>query len=168
MRCVIVQNMLDRYRRQELAPGLQEQIEAHINECEECRGCLARQERLAIVLKNTPESPSIPEGFSERLLVVARERQATQRPVPESIWRMRWLRSSTSLGMKAAQTAVLVGGVLIGVLMGQQTWRSAHTANRPQTTQADVYELGYLTNAPGDSLAGTYLTLMASPKHNGM
>ena len=62
---------------------------------------------------------------------------------------------------------MLAAGLLIGVFMGQQTWRSAHPLNPQQATQADplaVYELDYLTNAPGDSLAGTYLALMGSPQ----
>jgi hypothetical protein len=121
-------------------------------------------------LTSASELPSVPHGFAERLILAGRARQAAQRPMPASLWRLHWLRPSVSVGRSAAQTAVLAGGLLLGVLMGQQSWRSTHSANPRQTTQADpvaVYELDYLTNAPGDSLAGTYLTLMATPKHNG-
>jgi anti-sigma factor RsiW len=169
MRCQTVRKKLDRLSRQELASRMREAIESHLSTCEGCRQHLARLERLATFLTSVPEPPSVPEGFCERLFVVARERQAAQRPMPESIWRMGWLRSSASMGMRVAQTAVLAGGVLIGVLMGQQTWLSAHPVNQRQTTQADpvaIYELDYLTNAPGDSLAGTYLSLTAALKQN--
>jgi anti-sigma factor RsiW len=170
MRCQAVRKKLDRLSRQELTSRTREVIESHLSGCEGCRQYLARQERLATLLMSAPEPPSVPEGFAERLIVLASERRAAQRPIPASLWRHHWLRPSVWVGRSAAQTAVLAGGLLLGVLMGQQTWRSAHSANLRQTTGADpvaVYELDYLTNAPGDSLAGTYLTLMATPKHNG-
>jgi anti-sigma factor RsiW len=169
MRCVVVRKKLDRYKRHELASQMREQIEAHLTQCADCRQHLARQERLATFLMSAHEPPSVPEGFCERLLVAARERQAVQRPTPVSLWRLHWLRPSVLAGRSAAQTAVLAGGILLGILMGQQTWRSAHPTNPQKTIQADpfaVYELDYLTNAPGDSLVGAYLSLTATLNHN--
>jgi hypothetical protein len=64
----------------------------------------------------------------------------------------------------------LAGGLLIGVLMGQQTWRSAHWSIPQQTVEPDpvaVYELDYLTDAPGGSLAQSFLSLTNAPNHNG-
>jgi hypothetical protein len=54
--------------------------------------------------------------------------------------------------------------------MGQQTWRSAHWSIPQQTIAPDpvaVYELDYLTDAPGGSLAQSYLMLTNAPNHNG-
>jgi hypothetical protein len=54
--------------------------------------------------------------------------------------------------------------------MGQQTWRSAHSSIPQQPVQPDpvsVYELDYLTDAPGGSLVQSYLTLTKTPNHNG-
>ena len=70
----------------------------------------------------------------------------------------------------ATQAAVLAGGLLIGVLMGQQTWRSAHPSIPPWPVESDpfaVYQLDYLADAPGGSLAESYLTLTRAPDHNG-
>jgi len=73
--------------------------------------------------------------------------------------------------MKAAQAAALAGGLLIGLLMGQQTWRSVHSSMRQQggvePDPVAVYQLDYLTVAPGGSVAQSHLTLTSSPNHNG-
>jgi hypothetical protein len=106
-------------------------------------------------------------------MAAARERQAVRRPVPGvpgSLWRLHWLSPSASVGRKAAQAAALAGGLLIGLLMGQQTWRSVHPSMPQQMRQPDpvsVYQLDYLTDAPGGSLAQSYLTLTSAPNHNG-
>jgi predicted anti-sigma-YlaC factor YlaD len=164
MRCEVVRKKLDRLSRQELTLRMPESIEVHLSMCEACRRYLARQERLAILLRSVPAPPAIPQGFRKRVLAMAGERQSACRPVPESIRWLDWMRPSASVGKKVVQTAVLACGAVAGILMGQQTWRSAHLFNPQQTAQADptaIYELDYLTDAPGDSLAGTYLTLIS-------
>jgi hypothetical protein len=103
-------------------------------------------------------------------MAAARERRAARQSVPGSLWRLRWLSPPTSVGRKAAQAAALAGGLLIGVLMGQQTWRSERPSSPQQTAEPDpvaVYQLDYLTDAPGGSLAQSYLTLTNAPNHNG-
>jgi len=52
----------------------------------------------------------------------------------------------------------------------RQTWRSAHPSLPQQTMHADpvaVYHLDYLTDAPGGSLAQSFLSLTGTPSHNG-
>jgi len=176
MRCKAVRSKLDRLSRQELAPRARKRIEAHLSVCADCRRHLAAQERLAVLLTSLPKPPTVPEGFGDRLMAVARERQAARRPVPGSLWRLRWSsppgtdRRLVAVGRKATQAMALAGGLLIGVLMGQQTWRSAHPSISQQTIEPDpvaVYELDYLTDAPGGSLVQSYLTLTNAPNHNG-
>jgi hypothetical protein len=75
-----------------------------------------------------------------------------------------------AVGRKAAQAAAIAGGLLIGILMGQQAWRSAHSSIAQQATQPDpvaVYRLDYLTDAPDGSLVQSYLALTNAPNHNG-
>lgn len=163
MRCETVRKKLDRLSQQELTSRMREAVEAHLSACEGCRRHFARQERLAAILTSVPEPPAVPQGFGDRVLEMARERQAAQRPTPASLWRHHWLRPSVLVG----RSAVLAGGIMLGILMGQQTWRSVHPAAPRPSMQSDpvaVYELDYLTDAPGDSLAGTYLALMGSPQ----
>ena len=177
MRCKAVRNKLDRLSRQELAPRLRERVEAHLSVCADCRRHLAAQERLAVLLTNLPKPPAVPEGFGDRLMAAARaprrssgRRQAGRQSMPGSLWRLRWLSPPASVGRKAAQAVALAGGLLIGVLMGQQTWRSAHPSSAQQTVEPDpvaVYELDYLTDAPGGSLAQCFLSLTNAPNHNG-
>ena len=176
MRCKAVRNKLDRLSRQELAPRMRERIEAHLSACADCRRHLADQERLAVLLASLPKPPAVPEGFGNRLMAAASQRQAGRQSMPWSLWRLRWLsppgtdRRLVAVGRKAAQAVALAGGLLIGVLMGQQTWRSAHSSIPQQTVQPDpvaVYELDYLTDAPGGSLAQSYLSLTTAPNQRG-
>ena len=170
MRCQTVRSKLDRLSRRELTPRMRERVEAHLNVCAECRRSLARQERLVALLTTASEPPTVPDGFGERLMAAACQRQAGTQSVPRVLWRPRWQSAPASVGRKAAQAAALAGGLLIGVLMGQQTWRSAHSSIPRQTIEPDpvaVYQLDYLTDAPGGSLAQSYLTLTNAPNHNG-
>jgi len=161
---------------------MRERVEAHLSACADCRRHLARQEGLTSLLTSLPKPPAVPEGFGDRLVAAARERQAAHRPVPGSLWRLRWLAppgTATNLrsvpglvavGRKAAQAAAIAGGLLIGILMGQQTWRSAHSSIAQQAAQPDpvaVYQLDYLTDAPDGSLVQSYLALTNAPNHNG-
>lgn len=170
MRCNTVRNNLDRFARQELAPRLRESVEVHLRECADCRRHLAWQERLASILAITPEPPAVPDGFGDRLMAAARQRKAASRPVPELRRRVGWLRPSVPFGAQAARAAVLAGGLLLGVVMGQQTWQSVHPGGTQQASQTNplaVYELDYLSDAPGGSLAQSYLMLTATSNDNG-
>jgi anti-sigma factor RsiW len=170
MRCKSVRDKLDRFGRQELAPRTRAAVEAHLSACADCRRHLARQERLSGLLARAPTPPAVPEGFSDRLMAAARRRQSELRPMPGSLWRLRWLSLSESVRKKAAQAVALAGGILIGILMGQQAWQSAHSSIPRQTAEPDpvaVYQLDYLTDAPGGSLAESYLALTRAPHENG-
>ena len=149
---------------------MRERVEAHLTACADCRRHLARQEGLTSLLTNLPRPPAVPERFGDRLLAAARERQAVRRPVPGSLWRLRWLAPPGSVGRKATQAVAIAGGLLIGVLMGQQTWRSAYSSIAQQAAQPDpvaVYQLDYLTDAPDGSLVQSYLALTNAQNHNG-
>ncbi len=170
MRCQAVRNKLDRFARQELAPRTFNRVEAHLRDCAACRRHLARQERLTKLLTGLPQPPALAEAFGDRLMAAARQRQAARRSVPGSLWRRRWSLPSAAVGAKAAQAAALACGLVIGVLMGQQTWRSAHPSIPQPATPTDpvaVYQLDYLTDAPGGSLAQSFLSLTGTPHHNG-
>jgi anti-sigma factor RsiW len=170
MRCQAVRNKLDRLSRQELAPRVRAAVEAHLNVCSDCRRYLAREERLTALLVDAPAPPPIPKGFGDRLIVAARRRQAVRRPVPGPLWRLRWPSPSASVGKKAAQAVALAGGLIIGVFMGHQTWRSAHATIPQPAIQSDplaVYQLDSMTDAPAGSLAQSYLTLTGIPNQNG-
>lgn len=170
MRCKAVRNKLDRFSRQELTPRMRERVEAHVSQCADCRQHLARQERLAVLLTTAPEPPAVPEGLSDRLMVAARQRQADRRSVPASLWRLRWLSSTAWIRRNVVQVVAIAGGLLVGILMGQQTWHSAHAPIRQRTVEPDavsVYELDYLTDAPGGSLVQSYLSLTKPPHHHG-
>lgn len=168
MRCRIVQEKLDAYLAEGLRATDQRQVEAHLRSCPVCRDELVRLKQLLALLKSDSAIPPVPDGFSSRLMAKARQRLAACQPPEMSVpWSIRRWWTSVFFPMRAEVAATLAAGLLIGVFLGQQTWHSAHPSNPQQATQADplaVYELDYLTNAPGDSLAGTYLALMGSPQ----
>jgi anti-sigma factor RsiW len=170
MRCDVVRKKLDRLRGPEVSPRLRERIEAHLEQCAECRQAWERQRQLASLLKNAPAPPPVPGGFADRLLAAARQRQAERLPAPASLGRGRWSLGVEAAGRRAAQAAVLAGGLLIGLLMGQQTWCSVYPSSASQAGQtAPVVgdELDYLTDAPGSSLAESYLMLTRTADNNG-
>ncbi len=169
MRCKAVLAKLDRLNRQELAPRMRERVEAHLSGCADCRRHAAGQERLATLLTSLPQPPAVPEGFGDRLMAAARRRPGRQ-SVPGSLGRLRWLSPPVSIGRKVAQAMTLAAGLLIGVFMGHQTWRSAHSPSPQSTVPPDpvaIYELDSLTDAPSGSLVQSYLMLTDVPNQPG-
>ena len=168
MRCKVIQRKFDLYLAEGLAATERKQIEAHLHSCPDCRAELARQEQLLALLKGDWPIPPVPDGFSIRLMNKARQRLTAQQPSEMSVpWGLRRWWTSISLPMRAEVAATLAAGLLIGVFLGQQTWQSAHRPTPRQAAQNDpleFYTINYLTDAPGDSLAGTYLALMGSPQ----
>ncbi len=161
MRCGTVQPQLDRFARQEISPQVRTAIETHLRECPECRADLARLERLAALLAETNAPPGVPEGFGDRLMAAARQRRAS-RPAPRSL--------SATLAEYAARAAVLAAGLLVGVAMGQQTWQSVHAAGMRQTCPGDSlanYAMDSMSDAPGGSLAESYLALTTTSNDAG-
>jgi len=66
-----------------------------------------------------------------------------------------------------AAAGVLVIGLAIGVLMGRDTWqspgvRSVGMSQMVQVEPTTIYNLDYLTEAPKESLADAYLTLVSA------
>jgi hypothetical protein len=65
---------------------------------------------------------------------------------------------------RANAAAAIAAGLVLGVVLGQQTWRfSASTTGHDRlTTSADaemVYSLDYLSGAPRGSFTDAYLSL---------
>jgi predicted anti-sigma-YlaC factor YlaD len=174
MQCKAVQKQFDRFVRGELAPQEQSTIKTHLEQCEACRQCLVREERLTMVLKTVPEPPALPDGFEGRVVEAARQRQteyivvgqvsSSKRSRPSQNGRG-W-RALVPSGIQTVQATVLTVGVLLGILMGQQTWQSVHPSSSAAANQNDpqaAYHLDCLNDAPDGSLAESFLTLTASP-----
>jgi anti-sigma factor RsiW len=171
MRCKTIQKKLALYLAEELTASDQRQIEAHLRSCPVCRDELARVRQLLALLKSDSMIPPVPEGFTSRLMVKARQRLAARQPPEMPVpWSIRRWWTSVSLPLRVEAAAMLAAGLLIGVLMGQQTWHSTHRSTPHRATQADplaVYELDYLSDAPGGSLVESFLTLTGGSSGNG-
>ena len=122
MRCSGVQRQLDLFATHELASSMRERIEDHLASCAECREALAMLRRFEDLLTASP-APPVPNGFAARVVAQAKERQAIvsrSGQTPRASSAFRWKRLKFSVGTAAA----LVAGLIIGIFMGHETWRS--------------------------------------------
>ena len=170
MRCNKVQQKLNLFDTQELAPSEREKIDVHLKSCAQCRQTLARVRRLEGLLTAAP-TPPVPGGFAARVIARAKQRQAIvarSEPRPRVSLRAGWRRLEFSAGTAAA----LAAGLLIGVAMGQQTWQRSFDESEAerQMVEADpIVASGFsLLAGSGDkSLGQVYLGMTRVPNNGG-
>jgi anti-sigma factor RsiW len=163
MRCQVVQQKLDLYAGQGLAGPEREQVEVHLRSCPACQHALARQSRLQTLLQ-TCEVPPVPEGFAARVLaragtqplVVARS-SPSRGFLPDVTGR----KFGAALGMVGTMAA----GLLIGLLLGHETWQSGRRgiSESNQAKSMGAFGMDRLIDPGDDTLAQTYLQL-TSPR----
>jgi len=159
MRCQRVQQNLDLFVRQELAPDVQKSIEVHLSGCERCRGELARLRRLEELLASAP-SPPVPEGLVGRVIDRAR-REALSYGVVVFARRRFGQRIGHRLRIAVGTAAALAGGFLLGGYLGMQTWETSPSNAAQAVDPLAGSGLGQLAEPGGDSLAQAYLALTA-------
>jgi anti-sigma factor RsiW len=168
MRCRKARLTIDAYVSGELGPRDRVAIEEHLKACDGCRQAATVSRRLVALGQALP-MPPVPEGFAQRLQVLARQRIARPMLAVPSWSLAAWWRMA-SAPVRAAAAAVLVVGLASGVLMGWSTWQTPAAPPTQAVSQADPlasYNVDYLTDAPDGSLAQTYLTLVSSPAQEG-
>lgn len=74
MRCQDVKIQLQALSIGELPVDVRQAVQVHISDCAACRADLAKIDALAC-MGAAAQSPPIPEGFSARVLTMARQRQ---------------------------------------------------------------------------------------------
>ena len=157
MGCREVQQKIDLFARQEVTPSERKRIETHLASCDTCRQSLKRLRDLEDVLAVLP-TPPVPEGFADRVVAMAGQQAAPERSTEE-------LGSSAANRMRlaAGTLAALAAGLLIGLFMGHETWRSGGQRSPVAAGQAvDLLAAsGFesLVEPGGDSLAQSYLSL---------
>lgn len=171
MRCRTVQERLNASLDGLLQPSERAAMEVHLQGCPECQAALARLRRLSSLLEGIP-SPPVPDGFSERLMARAYQRQAERCRSRILSWRPVLFWRGMPASMRVAAAAVLVIGFAIGALMGRGTSRTIAAAPQEtgQVSMADTlgsYNLDYLSEAPRGSLADAYLTLASAANGGG-
>ena len=147
-------------------------MEAHLRGCPECQAALARLRRLSSLLESPP-TPPVPGGFTERLMALACQRRQHRRrglrilsSGPMVFWR------GMPASRRVAAAATVVMGLAIGALMGRDASRSIADAHlepgRVGTADpAESYNLDYLSESPSGSLADAYLTLAMPADREG-
>lgn len=159
MRCRDVQRQLDLYDRQELASAAREPVETHLSGCDGCRRELDRLRRLKTLLASA-DMPPVPEGFVAD--VVARARRESQ-PVPEPIAAVRRDRKWPwrGVGIAVRTAAALAAGLLVGALLGFDTWEGGQSAAVGAADPLSGSGLAQFVEPGGDSLAEAYLGLLS-------
>ena len=121
MRCQTVRQKLEAYAAQELTPQVRERIEGHLQSCSRCREALARQKELEALIRSVP-APPVPDGFAGRVMARARVRGESLARLSFRVESSR-LVGAQRLRLAMGTAAALAAGLLIGGLMGWQTWQ---------------------------------------------
>lgn len=164
MRCQDVKIQLQAFSIGELPMDVRQAVQAHMSDCAACMADLAKIDALACI-GAAAQTPPIPEDFAARVMAMARQRQ--ENDLFETWNLVRWWRL-TSAPMHAAAAAVLVIGLAIGLVMGADSGPlTAPAAKNVQPDPVDTYQLDYLGEAPGGSLADNYFALAATTSEGG-
>lgn len=161
MRCDQVQQLMDRYVNEGLPPDEREAFETHVRACPECQDQLAHLQHLVATLQSVP-SPPVPQGFADRIMARAQRETKVRRVETPTMLRGRG--GHGRMARLAKAMAATAAGLLLGVLLGQQTWRctvSEHGARQPNASMdaETVYSLDYLSGTPRGSFTESYLSL---------
>ena len=162
MRCDRAQALMDRYVHEELPPDEREAFESHVRDCSACQQEWARFQRLLAALQSVP-APPVPEKFVDRVIARAQETRERRscvetRPVVPRWW------GQAGIARLANAVAAVAAGLVLGLGLGQQTWRFATSLQEPERRAAGVdaeaiYSLDYLSGYPRGSFTETYLSL---------
>jgi anti-sigma factor RsiW len=164
MHCENVLTQLKALSSGQLPADVCQAMQMHLTECRACRAALGRIDPVAAALAHV-QTPLVPPGFAARVMAMARRRRQAE-PVPA--WNLlRWWRL-TSAPMHLAAAAVLVVGLTAGLVMGWTVAPSrSQVASAAQSDPLSSYQLDVLSEAPDGSLAGSYLTLVATTNEEG-
>ena len=166
MRCDRAQALMDRYLGEDLSAHERESFEIHLRDCRDCQQQLAGLRRLVAALQSVP-APPVPRDFVGRVMARTRQEiQGTQYAIVARSALSRWWERMGVTGLANATNTItaVAAGLLLGLLLGQQTWRhaaSTHGVEQPTAgmdTDA-VYSLDYLSGTPRGSFTETYLSL---------
>ena len=163
MRCDRAQALMDRYVNEGFPPDERESFEIHLRGCPDCQQQLATLQRLLAVLQSVP-APPVPQGFVDRVMARAQYEVQAPQPSPGAQPALRRWWEHLSTARLANAVGAVAAGLLLGLVLGQQTWRYAASTSRPDRPMAGidaetVYSLDYLSGSPRGSFTETYLAL---------
>lgn len=173
MRCQAVKKSLDLYRTQTLATAERGDVESHLASCAACREQLKRLQQLAAVFAADLQTPPVPPGFRDRVMSRAEDRTSRRATIARPAGSVRDWWSSLPFPVRVGWAASLAAGLLIGTFLGRQTWTVADRESARVTTESRSDtgawgELDYLADAPGASLAQTFLALTRAERGRGI
>ncbi len=160
MRCREIQQKLDLYCCEELAPAMRRQIDAHLTTCDTCRRELERIRNLQELLSSDPPPP-VPEGFAERIVARARlESRSAQDAIRHTSTGSQW---KHRVRVALAASAALAAGFLLGGFLGFDTWSGkAQSVAVEKADPPGESGLQQFVDPDVNSLAQTYMKLTSN------
>ena len=151
MSCSRVKKRLSAYMDGELREEWRVQVELHLAACPRCREELERLRDVDRLLFDAPKA-AVPPFLASR--VAARTRQEVERGA-ETPW---WLPArSPTLGYAVA-SAVLAGGILLGVQLGRGL--APIVTGGEQGRTIEILDLGSFRDEPKGSMAAVVMSLI--------
>jgi anti-sigma factor RsiW len=165
MRCKTAQRRVEAYLGGELTEKERARTEQHLASCAECTRALEHAWQLRGTLREKM-TPPLPESFHARLMARAREHAGERRWSDRILRPFGWI-PAMPVGLRAAAVAGVVVALGLGMLIGRDMWRvqelrEAQPAQLAEDDPVRIYRVDYLTEAPGDSLAGAYVSLVSA------
>jgi anti-sigma factor (TIGR02949 family) len=163
MRCGRAQRRLEAFLDGGVGPRERARLERHLAACPECGQVLERARRLRALLGREQTRP-VPAGFHARLMARAREQTA------EPNWsglpaRLGWT-SAMPAPLRAAAVGAVVLAIGVGLFIGRDIAQPVNPTRAAQARPAvadpvSIYRIDYFGEAPEDSLAGAYVSLLS-------
>ena len=151
MRCSRVRKRLSAYMDGELGDQWMERVEQHLAACTRCREELARLDTADRLLLDAPEV-TVPPFLASRIVARAREQVERRVAVP---W---WLPARSPGLAYAMASAVLAGGIILGLQMGKGLAPIA--AGGESGRAIEILDLGSFRDEPEGSLAAVVMGLV--------
>ena len=156
------------YLHGELPPDQRVLFDKHMETCGACRVSLDKLSRLASIL-STVKIPPVPAGLAGRVMAAARV-QVAQKWNQTASNPLEWWRT-VSVPMRAATAAMLLMGLMTGVVMG---WNSSLPETQSGQAISGIpedlfgqYTIDVMGDMPRGSLADAFFTLASGTDREG-
>jgi len=169
MNCKNVLSRLQAYVDGEMPAKLMCEIEEHLNSCSSCHSQVEHIRQVGELLDSL-SVPTLPQGFSARVMAEARRRAPLAKEKKSFFpleWQpLRWL-LDLSVPMRLVTCAMVLMACLLGMFMSKELSLSGnHQASVAEAENLDGFE--WFSPTPPASLGSAYLTLASiTPEDQG-
>jgi len=167
MRCRKIISYLNAYVDGELPGKRRRIVEAHLVDCESCRGRLEGIREMDELFQGTLPVPPVPDGLAARIMAEARRRQPVGipgSPSPLPAWNpLQWI-AGLSAPMRLAACATVLLALVAGLALDG---RDVTGRNVLIEQRKDLYGLEWFDPAPPGSIGSIYIAMADQPYEQG-